>query len=203
MGKALHIKVPVRPGTSKGAMVGPEAARPRPSGHPRRRSDEQLHSIVEALPRFIFRRVLAPDGTVTYPYVSPRLWKWCGINPAAKGRDEKLLHEYLHPEDRPRFMDAMALSAKELTPIEVEVRLDTAKSRVRWLRTVSYPRKLANGDIRWDGMALDVTKFKTIETHFAYYDSLTGLPNRALFVDWLSHALRQDKRVQTSIFIIA
>ena len=203
MGEARHKKAPVRLGTSKSAMAGPKAMHRKRSGHSRRWSDEQLRSIVDNLPGFIFRRVLGRDGTVKFPYISPRMRKWYGIGPAGKGRGEKLLVEYLHPEDRQAFMDAMALSAKELTPIEVEVRLDTAKSRVRWLRTVSYPRKLANGDIQWDGIALDVTKFKASETHLAYHDLLTGLPNRALFVDWLSHVLGRAKRVQTPAFVIA
>ncbi len=191
------------PGTSKSAMAGPSAGRPSRSGHSRRKSDEQLHGIVDNLPGFIFRRVLAPDGTVTYPYVSPRMRKWYGTGPTKLGRGEKSFHEYLHPDDRQRYMGAMALSAKELTPIEVEVRLDTAKSRVRWLRAVSYPQRLANGDIQWDGIALDVTKFKALETHRAYHDRLTGLPNRALFVDWLSHVLGRAKRLQAPAFVIA
>src|SRR5208282_5718512 len=70
-------------------------------------------------------------------------------------------------------------------------------------RTVSYPRKLANGDIEWDGIALDVTKSKALQTHLDYHDLLTGLPNRALFVDWLSHVLGRPKRAQTPAFVIA
>jgi len=68
---------------------------------------------------------------------------------------------------------------------------------------VSYPRKLATGDIQWDGIALDVTKFKALETHLAYHDLLTGLPNRALFVDWLNHVLARHNGVQAPVFVIA
>jgi len=189
--------VPVRPGVSKPAVAVSQAE------HPKRGRDEELQAIVHGLPMFIFRRMIAPNGTVTYPYISPRMREWCGIGPSGKCQAMKLLDEYVHPEDRERFTSAMALSARDLTPIVVDVRLDMAKGPVRWLCTMSYPRGLASGDIQWDGIAFDITKAKAHETHLAYHDLLTGLPNRALFVDWLAHVLGRNKRTQPAAVVIA
>jgi diguanylate cyclase (GGDEF)-like protein len=168
-----------------------------------RRSENQLKSIVDSLPGFIFRRVQGPDATVTYPYVSPNMREWCGIGSKRKAQAMKHLHEYLHPDDRQLYLEAMALSANQMTPVEIDVRLDTAKNSVKWLRTVSYPRELENGDIQWDGIALDVTKAKALETHLAHHDLLTGLPNRTLFVEWLGHVLGRTARTQTPAVVVA
>ena len=173
------------------------------TGQASRRSDEELHSIVDNMPGFVFRRVLAPDGTVSYPYLSPQMRKWRGIGPIKEGRSRKLFREYLHPEDRELFSDAMALSARELSSFEVAVRLGTAMDQPKWLRIVSYPRKLANGNIQWDCIALDITEAKAREAHLTYHDSLTGLPNRALFVNWLNHALSRAEQLEPPAFIIA
>jgi diguanylate cyclase (GGDEF)-like protein len=193
----------MRRDASKSAPSGTRAGRPQPHAQSTRGSDDQLRSVVDNLPGFIFRRTLKPDHSIYYSYISPRMRKWYGIDPATKGQGKELLSNYLHADDRKPFRDAMAVSARELKPIEVEVRLDTGTNRVRWLRAVSYPRKLKNGDIQWDGIALDTTKFKALATHLAYHDLLTGLPNRALFVDWLGHVLERSKRVRTPALVIA
>lgn len=204
MGEARHKKTPARLSVPKRTTAGAQAGQSKRENNEQPHSnDKQLRSIVDNLPGFIFRRVLKPDHSISYSYISPRMRKWHGVVPVDSSRSDELLSEYLHPDDRRSFKDAMALSARELTPIEVEVRLDTPKSRVRWLRTVSYPRKLANGDIQWDGIALDVTKFRAFATHLAYHDLLTGLPNRALFVDWLNHVLERTKRARTPALVIA
>lgn len=155
------------------------------------------------MPGFVFRRVMAPDGTVTYPYLSPRMREWCGGGPAEEGSRRRLFREYLHPEDRHLFVDAMALSARELSSFEVAVRFGTAKDRPKWLRIVSYPRKLASGSIQWDCIALDIAEAKAWEAHLSYHDSLTGLPNRALFVNWLNHALSRSEHLEAPAFVIA
>jgi diguanylate cyclase (GGDEF)-like protein len=146
---------------------------------------------------------MAPDGTVSYPYLSPKMRKWRGISPAKEGPGAKLFREYLHPEDRQLFVDAMALSARELSSFEVAVRFGTAKGAEKWLRIVSYPRELANGSIQWDCIALDIAEAKAWEAHLAYHDSLTGLPKRALFVNWLNHALSRSEHLESPAYVIA
>ena len=177
--------------------MGPDSARAR------QRSDRQLHSIVDNMPGFVFRRVMAPDGTVTYPYLSRRMQEWRGGGPTKDGSRRRLLRDYLHPEDRHLFLDAMALSARDLSSFEVAVRFGTAKDRPKWLRIVSYPRKLASGSVQWDCVALDIAEAKAREAHLSYHDTLTGLPNRALFVNWLDHALSRSENLEARAFVIA
>jgi diguanylate cyclase (GGDEF)-like protein len=198
MHKEQQSRKPATPGRSR------RTAPANPGlGQSRRRSDRQLHSIVDSMPGFVFRRVMATDGTVSYPYLSPNIHEWRGIDPAEKAPRTKTFPEYLHPEDRQLFVDAMALSARELSSFEVAVRLGTAKDRPKWLRIVSYPRKLANGNIPWDCIALDIAEAKAWEAHLSYHDSLTGLPNRALFVNWLNHALSRSEQLEAPAFVIA
>lgn len=55
------------------------------------------------------------------------------------------------------------------------------------------------------GVAYDLTEHKRLErqlAHQAFHDSLTGLPNRALFLDRLTHALARSERHGTAVAVL-
>ena len=69
----------------------------------------------------------------------------------------------------------------------------------RWLGAFIYPvRDEEAGTLLEMGIVIeDFTERKALEdrlAHRAFHDPLTGLPNRALFLDRLGHALRRAKR---------
>ncbi len=77
-----------------------------------------------------------------------------------------------------------------------EVRMRHADSSLRWIEVVL--RNLTN-DPAVDGVVVnyrDVTTRRTLEDelrHQAFHDSLTGLANRALFLDRLQHAMARQR----------
>ncbi len=169
-----------------------------------REAEERFRSIAENLPGAIFRQILKPDGHMAYTYVSPAMQTLYGIDPDEMVRDSAQFADCVVSEDRPVLDDAMRRSAQELCPMEVELRLNTPSAGVRWLKSVARPRRL-NGEIQWDGLALDITELKKLEAHrdyLAYYDPLTGLPNQQLFNDRVSQALPQAQRLSSKIAVI-
>ncbi len=163
----------------------------------RRESEEMLRGIAEHMPGTIFRRVLRPDGTVSYPYIGASAKKVYGIEPDEVMRDGGALLKVMHPEDREAYAESMHRSVEDLSPMEFEGRFITLGGDPRWLKTISRPRRLDNGDVVWDGVILDVTDLKRAEAHrdyLAYHDQLTGLPNQNLFLDRMSQAITQAER---------
>lgn len=101
------------------------------------------------------------------------------------------------PEDR----ETVKLAWKKALlgeQVEVESRVHAPGKNVRWFRRVFQPFRDASGRVvRVDGLMEDATDAKlTIERlhHLATTDSLTGLHNRALFLDRLDQAIASARR---------
>ena len=100
----------------------------------------------------------------------------------------------IHPEDRPAVDRAIArqLDGRSST-MELEYRLRTADGIYRWMLTHARSMCDSAGTVtRLVGSMTDITDRKLLEErlrHDAHYDPLTGLPNRALFLDRLQQAI--------------
>lgn len=120
-----------------------------------------LHGIAELFrghfPGHTMQRVRTPDGRYRYTYVSPGVRETFGLDPDALRDPAGVSHEWLPPEDRERFLAALERSAATLEPLDEEVRVRRPDGQVRWVRSIGQPRRLPDGSVAWDGVALDVT----------------------------------------------
>ncbi len=99
----------------------------------------------------------------------------------------------VHPDDRElvRAHAIAMLRGQRTTPYEY--RYITANGADRWALETVAPMSLGQGRGTFGNM-MDITARKQLEAHLAYqafHDDLTDLPNRALFLDRLGHALHQ------------
>jgi DNA-binding NarL/FixJ family response regulator len=88
--------------------------------------------------------------------VSPGL-SALGLDSAAILEAESSPQEWIHPDEAARWRGALLNSAATLDTLDEEVRVIGRDGRVRWVRSMGNPRRLGNGDVVWDGIALDVT----------------------------------------------
>lgn len=115
------------------------------------------------------------------------------------GRSRKALYqapdewlEAIHVADRPRVAEAYS----KMTAggrFNEEYQIVHTDGSVRWIRDIGFPIRNAAGRIyRIAKMAEDITEHKRLEeivSHQPYYDVLTNLPNRKLFLDRLNQGL--------------
>jgi diguanylate cyclase (GGDEF)-like protein/PAS domain S-box-containing protein len=155
------------------------------------RDRQRLEDITNHIPGFVYRRVMKPDGTLEHHYLSSSFRRLLGM-PDNAIMETPFLLDYVHPEDRGTFAETVRQSAATLSTSRLEIRLVSTEGVVRWMRSDATPRLLPNGDIVWDGVALDITAEKTAEHELAFlsdHDSLTGLANRAHFKTALAQAI--------------
>ncbi len=123
----------------------------------------QFASIADNLPGAVFRRIVRPDGTIHYPYVSTSLMTTLERDPQELVGNPDLVFGWVHPEDLESGVAQVRSHDATLEPLSMELRFLTGDHKVKWLRISARAYHAANGDRIWDGVALDITDLKQRE----------------------------------------
>lgn len=113
-----------------------------------------------------------------------------------------------HPDDLPRMREAVSRHLNEETPyFECETRMRHKNGLYVWILTRGRinERDADGKPVRLSGSHMDITARKQAEEriqYLAYYDALTGLPNRTLLHDRATQALTQAQRNGTEVALL-
>jgi diguanylate cyclase (GGDEF)-like protein/PAS domain S-box-containing protein len=155
-------------------------------------SEQSLRQITENSNELFW--LLESDRRVAY--LSPGFERMWGMDRARIMHDTTVALDAVAPEDR-AAMQAMVEEGYH-RPAEATYRVIHPDGSERWLKSRAAPVLDAEGRLyRVAGVTEDVTERKRMEDqllHDAFHDSLTGLPNRALFQDRLQHSLDLFRR---------
>src|SRR5215217_4388875 len=163
-------------------------------------SEERFRSLVQYSSDII--TILEADGTIRYE--SPAVERVMGYKPEEQGGTNAF--GSVHPDDRERALGMFAeiLKSPGLHP-PLEFRVPHKDGSWRYLEHVV--NNLLD-DPAVGGVVIntrDITERKALEEelhHQAFHDPLTGLPNRALFMDRLEHALTRANRQGSKVVVL-
>jgi diguanylate cyclase (GGDEF)-like protein len=108
-----------------------------------------------------------------------------------------------YPEEwRSRIVQALDECLQKGDSFDEELPILTCKDKLLWIRIIGQAVYDQHGHIiRLEGAIQDISAQKVAESriqHLAFYDSLTSLPNRQLFIDRLEHTLAYSARTNKS-----
>src|SRR5262249_28216953 len=118
----------------------------------------------------------------------------------------KVALEVVHPEDRLRLRRLFLIVARRPNA-EASVELRAKHADGSWRAVEAGVRNLIDAP-PVGGMVVnyrDITPRKTLEDELrlrAFHDSLTGLANRALFIDRLEHAITRSNRSRDRMAVL-
>ena len=123
-----------------------------------------LAVVAENMPGTMFRRVLHPDGSLRFDYVSPQALDQFGAQRTSRtsGHAQDFVNA-IHPDDRAGWWSAIRKSAVHLSHFDHEFRVADPHGVFRWMRSIARTWRREDGAIIWDGITLDVSKRKRAE----------------------------------------
>ena len=170
---------------------------------------EELRAAQEELRRSQERYALAAaganDGLWDWDmangsvYLSPRWKAMLGWQPDELSDSLETLFQPIHPEDIQQFRVELNAHLEGLTEqFQHEYRALHRDGTIRWMLCRGLAVRDEHGrPIRMAGSLTDISERKRLEADLirdAYNDSLTSLPNRALFLDRLRGAVERSRR---------
>jgi len=166
---------------------------------------------VDRVPAIVYVAEPGPNGR--WLYVSPQVEAILGFTADEWMANPGLRLQLLDPEDKGSAeLAGSALAEEDLLKHSVEEKVfsDTYRLRHRngttvWVRDDAMLLWDSDGHATSHGVLVDVTREKHLEerlAHQALHDSLTGLPNRALFHDRVAKALGNRRSGQIAVLFI-
>jgi diguanylate cyclase (GGDEF)-like protein/PAS domain S-box-containing protein len=164
-----------------------------------------LRQLADSEERYALALAGANDGLWDWDlrsntlYLSPRYRAMLGYGPHELGNNPLDWLALVHPDDREAVEDAVRDHVEGRTEhYEAEYRMRCADGAYRWMLSRAQAVRGPDGRaLRLAGSQTDVSDRKAAELqlqHDALHDSLTGLPNRVLFQDRLTHLVHRGRR---------
>lgn len=170
--------------------------------------EERLYTIAERVPGLVYEYRLEADGRTSFPYASEAIRDIYGVTPQQVRDNAELVKDIIHPDDLAEVQASLAESARTLLPWQQEYRVILPHTKEElWLLGNAAPVRENDGAISWSGVITDITERKKHDElidKLAYYDTLTGLPNRRLLYQQLEVHIRKavrDERCGAVFFI--
>ncbi|XYJ08850.1 putative bifunctional diguanylate cyclase/phosphodiesterase [Telluria sp. B2] len=167
----------------------------------RRRGHEALEPqrgrfrhLADAMPHIVWSAT--PDGIIDF--ANQAIVDYAGLRDSTRIGEQWM--GLLHPDDVDRTLSAWAESVRSGAVFSVEYRLRRGADQLyRWHIAKGLPVRDGNGNItKWYGTTTDIHDMKLAHEEIgrlAFYDTLTGLPNRQLLMDRLAHAVTMHARL--------
>ena len=130
-----------------------------------RESQEHLQLISDNLPdTMVFQLDCGESGELRrFTYLSDGVQRLYGLPANAVLRDASLLYAKTFAEDRAALETLERECIVQLQDFSMEVRCLTPDERTRWIMITSSPRRMDNGHVVFDGLAIDITERKRHE----------------------------------------
>jgi diguanylate cyclase (GGDEF)-like protein/PAS domain S-box-containing protein len=133
---------------------------------------------------------------------SPDIREVMGVQATDVSPSSDLFWQIVHPDDRKTVRESFVATLKSEQPLRLDFRVVLPDGRTRAVHMQGHAKR---APLRLQGVMQDITERKRAEEqvrHMAFYDSLTGLPNRVLLREQLRNALERAEREGEQVAVL-
>jgi diguanylate cyclase (GGDEF)-like protein/PAS domain S-box-containing protein len=137
---------------------------------------------------------------------SDEVYRIFGLTSPESGVNYEAFLGRVHPDDRQAVLDAVDKALHEHEPYRVEYRILQPDKTERVVHEQGEVTFNADGKpLRMVGTVQDVTEHKQAQerlSYLAYYDTLTGLPNRVMLMERMQQAMAESRRMERLVAVM-
>ncbi len=130
-----------------------------------RDSETRYRRLLESVTNYVYTVTIRnglPDTTTHGSGCRPVT----GFAPEEYAADPYLWYQMVHDDDRTLVLDMAERILEESAPLSFEHRLHHKSGAIRWVQNTLVPHRTAKGEIvSYDGIIVDITERKEIESH--------------------------------------
>jgi len=138
-------------------------------------------------------------------FISPGTERLCGYTASELTNQPGLWRKLVHPYDVPRIREAEN-DLRAGKKIMLEHRILLADGSSHWIQNMASPLRDSGGKLyRLEGIIINVTEQKELEEkmkHLAFYDALTGLPNRSMFENYFANFITRGRFFEQKMAVV-
>jgi diguanylate cyclase (GGDEF)-like protein/PAS domain S-box-containing protein len=167
-------------------------------------AEAKYQALVERIPAITYIDEIDENGRSIY--VSPQVTDMLGVETRDWLEDPYCWRKHVHPDDIDRAWEEYVHAYNNLETLNHEYRMLHADGSVLWVsEQASIIRNEAGQPWLVQGLIFDITERKRAEEEvafLAYHDKLTGLPNRAMFEEFVDIALARATRHDLGVGVL-
>jgi len=171
-----------------------------------RTNEERLRRLGDNLPdSYVYQIARDTALPIKFLYISSGVRHIHGYEPEQVLADARLMIDSVCPEQLPQLIQGIADSERSAKDFVMEVQIRHRSGHWLWLQLRSRPRRQENGEMIWDGVAVDITARREaaalIQLQARRSEVLLDLPARRDTLDesaFLAHAAKQIQALTDS-----
>ncbi len=126
--------------------------------------EQRFQNMAQNIPGALFQYVQHADGSNSITYMNQGCLDLWEVPADAVSENASALWAMVHPDDHDRVLASVQRSAQTLQPWNDQWRIIMPfEQRIKWLEVAGRPERMANGDVIWDALMIDVSDRKRAE----------------------------------------
>ena len=134
-----------------------EARKSKQTEEKLRENEERYQEITASIPGVVYQFVLKKDGSYSTPYMGESASSILDVSAQEVIANPYALFDRILEEDLDFVNQSIAESAQTMKTWLHEFRIRTKAGDIKWIRGTSTPHVLADGEILWNGVLLDIS----------------------------------------------
>ena len=158
--------------------------------------EEKFSKLMREVPGALFQCTVTPGEPGIVEYLSPGFERLSGIPANAQIVNWRAFLDRVPEADRALYSRYFGYTGEAPLPFDLEHRYTCPLGHEKWIRVSATP-EIKGRSVVWHGYMSDVTLRKNNQLaaeRLAYFDTLTGLPNRRAFLDRMAEAVERCRK---------